>query len=201
MSVFYIYCDYTCVRISLVISNSDDRILLIYVYYWNILNVWDFYHIRRAEICCRREFYEQTLGMILKGNLFVKGWIILDLFGNSAILCQRSLDYLWEKQQVTANNIANNDTPGFKAQYVTFEDELKSRLEAARGKSKNHIGRAISGTQISLHDTKDEMRMDGSNVDMVAENAELAKSTLQYQFTLKAFNDDYLRLRSVIKGQ
>ena len=117
------------------------------------------------------------------------------------MLCQKSLDYLWKKQQVTLNNIANNDTPGFKAKYVTFEDELKSKLESAGGR-RTDIGQAIGDASIRVRTTENEnMRMDGSSVDMVAENAELVKTTMQYQYTLKAFNDDYLRLRSAIKGQ
>ena len=34
------------------------------------------------------------------------------IFGNSMMLSQKSLDYLWKKESVTLTNIANSETPG-----------------------------------------------------------------------------------------
>ena len=53
------------------------------------------------------------------------------IYGNGVALTERVLDYLWARQEVTLNNITNNDTPGFKSQYITFEDERKKRLSDA----------------------------------------------------------------------
>ena len=44
------------------------------------------------------------------------------MYGNGIGLTEKVLDYLWGRQNITLNNIANVDTPGFKAQYVTFEE-------------------------------------------------------------------------------
>ena len=44
------------------------------------------------------------------------------IYGNGIALTERVLDNLWTRQTVTLNNIANNDTPGFKSQFVTFEE-------------------------------------------------------------------------------
>lgn len=51
------------------------------------------------------------------------------LYGNGIGLTETVLDYLWGRQNITLNNIANVDTPGFKAQYVTFEEELAKRFK------------------------------------------------------------------------
>ena len=53
------------------------------------------------------------------------------IYGNGIALTERVLDNLWTRQTVTLNNIANNDTPGFKSQFVTFEEELASKLSKA----------------------------------------------------------------------
>ena len=45
-----------------------------------------------------------------------------DIFGNNILVGRRSLDYLWTKMAASLENIANVDTPGYKAKYVTFED-------------------------------------------------------------------------------
>ena len=60
------------------------------------------------------------------------------LYGNGIMMTERVLDYLWGRQIVTLNNIANVDTPGFKAQYVTFEEELAHRIQNAAKRPKRH---------------------------------------------------------------
>lgn len=123
------------------------------------------------------------------------------IFGNSISMAEKTLDYLWSKQQVTLNNIANGETPGYKARYVTFEDEFRKRLLAGREGTSKDIGEAISSSRHYTHETRDESaRMDGNNVNMDVENVELARTTLQYQYQLNALNSEVSRLRTVIKG-
>lgn len=123
------------------------------------------------------------------------------IFGNSISMAEKTLDYLWSKQQVTLNNIANGETPGYKARYVTFEDEFRKRLLAGREGTSKDIGEAISSSRHYTYETRDESaRLDGNNVNMDVENVELARTTLQYQYQLNALNSEVSRLRTVIKG-
>ncbi len=123
------------------------------------------------------------------------------MLGNSGLLTQKSLDFLWEKQKVTMNNIANDDTPGFKAQYVTFEEEMRKRLSGGEHKTASKIHDEILNSNILIKNTNNEStRLDGNNVNVDVENVEMARTTLQYEYLLKAFNNDYTRLRTAIKG-
>lgn len=125
------------------------------------------------------------------------------IFGNSISMAEKALGHLWSRQQVTLNNIANVETPGYKARYVTFEDEFRRRLQAGRqgaGTSRD-MGNVISSSRYFTHDTKNESaRMDGNNVNLDVENVELARTTLQYQYQLNALNSEVSRLRAVIKS-
>jgi len=47
-------------------------------------------------------------------------------------ILERSLDVAALRQQVTANNIANINTPGYRPQQVLFEEELRQNLQEAR---------------------------------------------------------------------
>ncbi len=126
------------------------------------------------------------------------------MLGNSGIMTEKSLDYLWQKQKITMNNIANQNTPGFKAEYVTFEDELDRRLKLTVSKNRSYkdMREAIRDTRMTVHDTENEfMSMDDNNVDVTAESAELARATIQYQYLIQSFNFDYNRLRTAIRGQ
>lgn len=123
------------------------------------------------------------------------------IFGNNISMAEKSLDYLWSKQRITMNNIANGDTPGFKAQYVTFEDEFRKRLTAGKAGTSKDIANIIGNSRYFVRNTNDESaRMDGNNVNMDVENVELARTTLQYQYEMNALNSEITRLRTFIKG-
>jgi len=123
------------------------------------------------------------------------------IFGNNISMAEKTLDYLWSKQQTTMNNIANVDTAGYKAQYVTFEDEFRRRLTSAKKGTSGEIGNIINNSRYFVRNTQDESsRVDGNNVNMDVENVELARTTLQYQYELNALNSDISRLRTIIKG-
>ena len=60
---------------------------------------------------------------------------MVGIYGNGVALSEKVLDYLWGRQSVSLYNIANVDTPGFKSQYITFEEEMSRRLSAASNRS------------------------------------------------------------------
>ncbi len=113
------------------------------------------------------------------------------------------MQYLWGKQQITLQNLANVDTPGYKSKYVTFEDEFRSRLKnAALTRDDEKIADVIKDSKFIVHNTEDESaRLDENNVDADVESVELSRATLQYMYTAQAITSDIARLRSVIRGQ
>jgi len=122
------------------------------------------------------------------------------LFNNSVLVSQRMADYLWQKQQVTLNNIANSSTPGYKAQYVTFQDELKRKMDFYGEMGSGKVRDGIEESSIRVHTKKDESsRLDGNNVNMDVEQVELASATIQYQMAINSINNEFNRIRSVIK--
>ena len=126
-----------------------------------------------------------------------------NLFGNNIDLASKSMEYRWGKQQITLQNLANVDTPGYKSKYVTFEDEFRTRLRnASMAKDGEKMEDAISGSHFIVHDTEEEStRLDESNVNADVESVELSRATLQYMYTAQAITSDIARLRSVITGQ
>ena len=126
----------------------------------------------------------------------------MNLWSNNAMfLTEKSIDYLWKKQEVSANNIANSETPNFKSSYVTFEEELQQQIGRLRSPKAREIREEIASASPRVHTTVGEKnKMDESNVDIVAENAELAKTGIQYEYAVRAISDDFMRLRTAIKG-
>ncbi|MGL4791064.1 MAG: flagellar basal body rod protein FlgB, partial [Anaerotignaceae bacterium] len=111
------------------------------------------------------------------------------MFNNSVLVSERLLDYLWQKQEVTMNNIANASTPGFKSQYVTFQDELKRKI--GNYESGSQIRNSIGSAKIEVQTKDNESnKLDGNNVNMDVEQAELASTLIQYQYAIKNINDE-----------
>ena len=129
---------------------------------------------------------------------------MMDLYGNGLLLGEKTLDSLWMRQNLTMNNIANVDTPGFKSQHMTFENELAQKIRSAltvQKASMKNVARGIENMRPSVHTTLNEStRLDENNVDMDQEQVELARTAYEYQFMISSVSSDLSRLRSAAKN-
>ena len=124
-------------------------------------------------------------------------------YGNGITLTEKRLDFLWGRQTVTLNNIANDDTPGFKSQYISFENILGEKLKDASAgwRPMKQVEQAINSTRASLHTTRAEStRLDGNNVDMDQEQVDLARTALEYQYMVASIGNDISRLQSAVRS-
>ncbi len=128
------------------------------------------------------------------------------LTSNTMLMTERAMNYLWKKQSVIADNVANAETPGYKAKYVTFEQELRQKLEqASADETQVPVGRkamreGILDSNIVTHEANETARMDGNGVNVTEQNVELSRTYIQYQLTTRAFSDEISRLRAAIRG-
>lgn len=130
--------------------------------------------------------------------------MINSLFQHSSYL-NKALDATWMRNEVINNNIANVDTPGFKTSKVRFEDVLKDAVEhknvSLKTTNDKHIQSKNTLSTIEPFVEKDiisAMRMDGNNVDIEAEQADLAKNAIEYYTLVSKLNSYYSRLRYAI---
>ena len=127
-----------------------------------------------------------------------------ELYGNGVVLTEKVLDYLWQRQTVSLNNVANVDTPGFKSQYITFEEELNKRITDAnktKRSPRQAVRNAIHSTRSTLNTTRNESsRLDGNNVDVDQEQVELVRTAYEYQYILSSFNNDITRLKNAARS-
>lgn len=124
------------------------------------------------------------------------------IFSNVGVL-QKGLDASWLKNEVITNNIANVDTPNFKSSSVSFESAFKSALSgnslAAKKTRDKHIdfqSQSMEATVTTNGDTSNGL--DGNNVDIDYENAELAKNTIYYSTLIKQVTSEFRKLNSAI---
>lgn len=124
------------------------------------------------------------------------------LFGNVNVL-KAGLDASWLRNEVIANNIANVDTPNFKSSSVSFESAFKNALAqdgfAAKKTREGHIDFEGTMPQATVtRDTNTTYRMDGNNVNIDKENADLAKNQIYYNTLVQQLTSEFRKLSLAI---
>ncbi|MCL1806827.1 MAG: flagellar basal body rod protein FlgB [Oscillospiraceae bacterium] len=124
-------------------------------------------------------------------------------------LMQRGMDAAWMRQEVISHNIANVDTPGYKAQHVEFEVVLRAALagegtlEAAVTHPKHiRMGGVPDPTRaqpVTVTDNHYVIRMDGNNVDIDHEMNAMASNYIRYSTMQQQLNGEFGRLKMVIR--
>ena len=123
-----------------------------------------------------------------------KGDITMALFDTTAFrITEQGLSILWQKQQIIAQNIANEDTPGYKAKSLEFSGVLRDKLRA-NGTVKKELN--LAQRVVTDYATNDQG--DTNNVDHDTHSAELAKAQIQYDALINQMNGNFDRLRSAI---
>lgn len=122
----------------------------------------------------------------------------------ASALLQKALDGTWQRQRAISNNIANYETPGYKAINVSFEDSLDQEVQKLAGsmgtEERYSEGmEAIKNSEIGVYsDYSTSERADGNNVNIESENIEMAKAQIQYQYLTRSMTDMFSRLRYAI---
>jgi len=119
-----------------------------------------------------------------------------------------ALDGLSLRQKVTANNIANVDTPGYKAQQVKFEDQLQQAMRdntepglPLQATNAAHLGGDSSKTTLAaVEHQNNTLRNDGNNVDVDVEMTTLAETTIRFQALSQMARMKFTLLKSIIKN-
>ena len=105
----------------------------------------------------------------------------------------RYLDLASEQMKLTASNMANVDTPGYKTQGFDFEQEFARQLKGSADVSG-------AGVQVQAVDGL-VARPDGNNVSMDREGMQLAKSQLQFRMGVELLKNEFSSVMSAIHAE
>jgi flagellar basal-body rod protein FlgB len=90
------------------------------------------------------------------------------------------------RQNVIADNIANVDTPNFRASSIDFETSLREAVARGDGNASLRIETLPTATPVGLN---------GNNVDLRKETMAAMQSTFQYQLVTRSVTDRLADLR------
>jgi flagellar basal-body rod protein FlgB len=116
-----------------------------------------------------------------------------------------------QRSEVISRNLANSDTPNFKAVDFDFRVALDRAIgtsdsESLRTTQRGHIagpgGLSSAGTPLTTIERAPlAPSLDGNTVDVSLEQAEVAKNSIRYQASLNFLNSQLRGLMTAITGQ
>ncbi len=116
-----------------------------------------------------------------------------------------------ERAEVLANNLANADTPNFKARDIDFRAALKEahgefgsseRFEMTRTNSRHIAAESFSSTSAFLkYRQPTQPALDGNTVETHIEKAKFMENGLQQNATLTFLNSKIKGIRGALKGE
>ena len=95
---------------------------------------------------------------------------------------EKTCDASWTRNSLISNNIANVDTPNYKRKDLKFEEYLSSAVTLGSSLDEDIANvdlDTLTGTTYTDYGNVD-YRLDGNNVDIDTESAELAKNQIKY---------------------
>ena len=129
---------------------------------------------------------------------------MIDRLSQDLNFYQSALGLRHQRQEVLAANIANADTPGYKAREFDFASELRKATGQEAGvspvslalTSARHIPAQASATQVETLQYRQPVQpsLDGNTVEMDVERVQFADNTMRYQADLALISQ---RLRSM----
>ncbi len=102
-----------------------------------------------------------------------------------------------QRLQLLAGNLANADTPGYKAQDMDFTSALRAAMQPVPGT--DSISAAATGARFERPGSQPSM--DGNTVDGDRENAVFAQAALEYRASLSFVESKVRSMLTAITGQ
>ena len=112
-----------------------------------------------------------------------------------------------QRQQLLATNIANADTPHYKAQDFDFAQAMKTAMSGAAGNAQElqrthagHQGQASSGMPQAQPRPVVQASRDGNTVDLDVERSAFTENALRYEAGVTILSSKLKGLSSVLQG-
>lgn len=112
-----------------------------------------------------------------------------------------------ERAEVLANNLANSDTPGFKARDMNFqqvlagETERHSNLQMSATREGHLQGSGNSGDYELMYRNPSQPSIDGNTVDTQIEQTLFTKNSMNYNASYEFLSGKFKGLKGALRGE
>lgn len=134
----------------------------------------------------------------------------MNIFQNTSInALQYGLNVSSAKNNIIAENIANVDTPGFKAKKIDFDDAMSDYFYGGKNMplkvtDGQHIQAEDSSLDIFSHarfQNNPSLRNDGNDVNLDFEMSQMSENSIDYTMFSQITSMEFMKLKSAIAGR
>jgi flagellar basal-body rod protein FlgB len=134
----------------------------------------------------------------------------MSIFDRQLGFQQNALNLRSYRQEVLAGNIANADTPNYKARDINFRDALLGAQDGIQQKlamtttSSGHLqpgNPPQAGDAYLKYRGESQSAVDGNTVDMDTERAAFAENSVKYEASLTFINGQIRSMQQAIQNQ
>lgn len=116
----------------------------------------------------------------------------------------KTLEFRSARAAVLANNIANADTPNYKARDISFDSLLnneRNKLSLAGTNARHISGESFAGEPEGLlYRNANQPSLDGNTVDMQREQAEYAQNSMQFDTSFMFLDRKISGMKKALTG-
>ena len=114
------------------------------------------------------------------------------------------------RTSILASNIANADTPGYKARDMDFSQALKqakfntdspASLKTTHTAHISGVSKGVFSEVEMNYRTPSQSSLDGNTVELQKEQAAFAENAVRYQATLKFLGGKFKGIRAALRGE
>jgi flagellar basal-body rod protein FlgB len=112
-----------------------------------------------------------------------------------------------KRAEILANNLANSDTPGFKARDINFQAMLAKESQTGMAMSSTnsaHLSHSSSSSSKSselFYRNPSQPSIDGNTVDTQLEQTIFSRNAMDYNSSFEFLNGKFKGLKSAIRGE
>ncbi|MBS4052360.1 MAG: flagellar basal body rod protein FlgB [Methylomonas sp.] len=126
-------------------------------------------------------------------------------FNNALGIHPQALALREKRSEILAANLANADTPDYKAKDLDFKSVLSQTMDKTGRMERTQAGHLTGpGTLLGadlLYRNPQQASLDGNTVEAHIEQSKYAENAVQYQASLRFINNKFSGLMSAIRGE
>lgn len=121
---------------------------------------------------------------------------------NYVNVLSKAADATWKRNELLTNNIANASTPGYKRKDVEFQTLLMRQLQGNGSLNQKVANANLNALEPSVYTDYSNLsyRLDGNNVDIDSESANLAQNQIAHSALLESMTQEFSRIKTVLSS-
>ncbi|TAN64732.1 MAG: flagellar basal body rod protein FlgB [Methylobacter sp.] len=126
-------------------------------------------------------------------------------FNTALGISPKALALREKRSEILASNLANADTPNFKARDVDFKSVLKQSMPSGVSMERTHVAHIVPPEQLLganlMYRNPHQVSLDGNTVEVHIEQAKYSENAVQYEASLQFINSKFSGLMTAVRGQ